>query len=203
MLGFFVQGFSLGLSGAASPGPFQAYLINQSLKLGWRRALPVALAPLVSDGPIILLMLLVLTQLPPGVLRAIQIAGGLFVIYLAWKAFQGWRTFKLVEAALPEGEQGRSLLGAIGMNFLSPGPYIYWSMVSGPVLVRGWQISPAHGVTFLGGFYAAMVGGLALLVILFGAARQLGPKVNRALLGISALALFGFGLYQLWQGVLG
>ena len=202
MLAFFIQGFSLGLSGAGSPGPFQAYLIGQSLKLGWRRALPVALAPLISDGPIILLMLLVLTQLPAGVMRVIQVAGGLLVIYLAWKSFQAWRSFNPTE--LPsETENRRSLAGAVMMNFLSPGPYIFWSLISGPVLVRGWQVSPAHGAIFLGGFYFAMVGGLAVLVVLFGAARQLGPRVNRALLGISALALLGFGLYQLWQGLLG
>jgi hypothetical protein len=30
----------------------------------------------------------------------------------------------------------------------------------------------------------------------------LGPKINRALLGISAIALFSFGLYQLWLGII-
>jgi len=33
-------------------------------------------------------------------------------------------------------------------------------------------------------------------------AARVGPKVNRALLGISAIALVCFGLYQLWLGVL-
>jgi hypothetical protein len=57
-------------------------------------------------------------------------------------------------------------------------------------------------LAFLFGFYFAMVSGLTLLVVLFGAARQLGPRLSRALLGISALALLGFGLYQLWLGIL-
>jgi hypothetical protein len=74
-------------------------------------------------------------------------------------------------------------------------------MLAGPVLVNGWKETPALAIIFLAGFYFAMVGALALLVVLFGAARQLGPKVSRALLGISALALFGFGVYQLWQGI--
>jgi hypothetical protein len=46
-----------------------------------------------------------------------------------------------------------------------------------------------------------MIGALILLIVLFGAARQLGPRVNRALIGLSALALLGFGVYQLWQGL--
>lgn len=56
-------------------------------------------------------------------------------------------------------------------------------------------------LAFLLGFYFAMINGLILLVVLFGAARQLGPLVNRALIGLSALALLGFGLYQLLQGI--
>ena len=200
MLSFFLQAFSLGLSAAASPGPYQAFLIGQSLKNGWRRTLPAVLAPLISDGPIILVMLFALTQLPAGVLAAIQIAGGAYVIYLAWKSFQAFRTFDYVA---PAGDTRKTFWQAVATNFLSPGPYIFWSLLAGPVLVRAWQQAPIAGLVFLFGFYAAFIGGLALIVIVFGAARQLGAQVSRALLGISALALFGFGLVQLWQGVRG
>lgn len=194
MLAYLLQGISLGLSGAASPGPFQAFLIGQTLKNGWRRTLPAALAPLISDGPIIALMVILLTRLPPGVLRAIQIAGGLYVLYLAWRAFQAYRQF---QPAAEPGETGRTLGQAVLTNFLAPGPWVFWSMLAGPVLVRGWQEAPAHGLAFLLGFYGAMVSALSLLIVLFSAARQLGPRVSRALIGLSALALLGFGVYQL------
>lgn len=201
MFGFFVQGMVLGLSAAASPGPFQAYLISQSLRLGWRRALPVALAPLISDGPIILLVLLVLTRLPDELLRFLQIAGGVFVIYLAWKALQAYRDFNL---RAPAGGKERQSLGqAAMMNFLSPGPYIFWSILAGPILLRGWSLAPGNGIGFVLGFYGALVACLALLVILFGSAGRLGPRATRILLGLSALALFGFGIYQLVTGLFG
>ncbi|MFO7698918.1 MAG: hypothetical protein R6X16_17435 [Anaerolineae bacterium] len=74
-------------------------------------------------------------------------------------------------------------------------------MLARPLLVQGWGESPGHGVAFLLGFYGAMLGALAALVVLFSAARGLGPRVNRALIGLSALALAAFGVYQLWQGV--
>ena len=86
------------------------------------------------------------------------------------------------------------------MNLLSPGPYIFWSILAGPTLLRGWRESPWHGLSFMLGFYALLIGGVAVLILLFGAARPLGPKVNRYLMGASGLALFFFGLYQLWQG---
>jgi threonine/homoserine/homoserine lactone efflux protein len=86
---------------------------------------------------------------------------------------------------------------------VSPGPYIFWSLVTGPILLEGWREAPALGVGFLAGFYTAMIASLATLILLFGLARHLGPKINRTLLGLSAVALLGFGIYQLWRGILG
>ena len=75
--------------------------------------------------------------------------------------------------------------------------YIFWTLVTGPVLVAGWRESPAHGLAFLGGFYATIVGGLALIVLVFGLAARFGAGIKRNMLGVSALALLVFGLYQL------
>ena len=46
-----------------------------------------------------------------------------------------------------------------------------------------------------------MIACLTLIIILFGTARRLGPRVNRAAIGISAVALAGFGIFQLVQGI--
>jgi hypothetical protein len=70
-------------------------------------------------------------------------------------------------------------------------------------LIRGWRETPINGISLLVGFYVTMIVSLAVMIILFGSARQLGPTINRALLGISAIALFCFGLYQLWLGFTG
>jgi threonine/homoserine/homoserine lactone efflux protein len=91
LLTFFLQGAALGLSAAASPGPFQTYLISESLSGGWKRGAPVAFAPLITDLPIILFSLFILNQMPPNFLRVISLAGGLFVFYLAWGLWKSWR----------------------------------------------------------------------------------------------------------------
>jgi hypothetical protein len=64
MLPFFLQGLTLGFAAGAQPGPFQTYLISQTLSQGWRRAWIAAFGPLLSDGPIVALVLLVLSQIP-------------------------------------------------------------------------------------------------------------------------------------------
>jgi hypothetical protein len=89
------------------------------------------------------------------------------------------------------------------VNALSPSPYLYWSVVTGPVLLAGWRQTPAIGLGFLIAFYATMIAALVAIILVFGLARKLGPRTTHAMLGISALALFAFGLYQLVLGVTG
>ena len=197
---YLLQGIGYGLAAASQPGPFQTYLISQTLTRGWKRTLPAALAPLVSDGPIILICVLVLSQVPEWMQRILYIAGGSFILYLAYGTYNSWKKF---DSRLPSLETGtqQSILKAALMNALSPGPYIFWTLVTGPILLKGWRETPVNGIGFLIGFYVTLISSLAALILIFGTAAKLGPKFNRMLLGISAIALTCFGLYQLWLGI--
>lgn len=199
---YIIQGIGYGFAASAQPGPFQTYLISQSLTRGWKKTLIAALAPLVSDAPIIALCLFVLSQIPIWFQRFLYIAGGLFILYLAYGAYKTWKNFDL---AIPvtESNSKQSILKAAMMNMLSPGPYLFWSLITGPILLKGWRETPINGVGFLAGFYVTITLGLGAIIFVFGSARQLGPKFNRTLLGVSAIALFIFGLYQLWLGIIG
>jgi threonine/homoserine/homoserine lactone efflux protein len=202
MFAYLVQAIWLGLVAAAQPGPFQTYIISQTIHNGWRRTLPAAFAPLLSDGPIIALVLLVLSQVPATFQNALYTAGGLFILYLAWGMGRAWRAFD--PAAQMDGEPPRyGIFKAAFINLLNPNPYIFWSLVTGPILIAGWREAPAHGMAFLAGFYGVMIGGFIAIILLFGMARRLGSKVNRAMLGVSTLLLAGFGLYQLGRGIAG
>ena len=202
MLPYLLQGIIYGFSAAVQPGPFQTYLISQAILKGWRNTLLTAFAPLVSDAPIITLCLIVLSQIPDSLERFLYIVSGLFILYLAYGSYKSWRNF---DTYRPQSETGtrQSFLKAALMNMLSPGPYIFWSLVTGPVLIRGWRASSLYAVIFMLGFYATMILSLCTILFLFGSARELGPKISRSLLGISAFVLFCFGLYQLWLGTVG
>ena len=56
-----------------------AYLITQTLAHGFRKTWMAAFAPLVSDGPIIALALLVLVQMPPWLQRGLNLVSGAFI----------------------------------------------------------------------------------------------------------------------------
>jgi threonine/homoserine/homoserine lactone efflux protein len=196
---YFIQGVTFGFAAAVQPGPFQTYLISQTLSNGWRRTLPAVLAPLLSDGPVLALVLLVLSRVPDGAIQLLHLAGGAFVIYLAFGAFRAWQRFD-AQGTTPQSSQ-QSLFKAAFVNLLNPNPYLFWSLVGGPLLLTAWRETPLNGIGLLLGFYLTLIGSMAAGVVLLSTTGRLGPKVNRALLGISALALFGMGIYQIWLGL--
>ena len=197
---YLILGMTYAFAAAVEPGPLQTYLISQTLSHGWRRTLPAAFSPLISDGPVIALVLLVLSRVPVWLAQGLRLAGGVFVLYLAWGAVQAWRRYDAQDMA-PAPSKRQSVLRAARVNLLNPNPYISWSLVLGPLLLKGWRETPAHGVALLAGFYGTMVLSLAGTIALFAAARNLGPRVTRVLIGISSVALACFGCYLLWSGV--
>ena len=199
MLRYLIFGITYAFAAAVQPGPFQSYLISQTLSRGWRHTLPAAFAPILSDGPIIVLVLFLLSNMPGGLVQILQIAGGVFLLYLAAGALKAWRNYAASKVALAQPSQ-QTVLKAAVVNLLNPAPYLGWSLVMGPLLLEGWRETPVNGMALLLGFYGTMVVSQAGIIMLFAAARNLGPQVSRVLLGVSALALACFGLYELWLG---
>jgi threonine/homoserine/homoserine lactone efflux protein len=200
LLSTLLSAATIGFSAGVTPGPFQALLLSYAIKGGWKKALPAAFAPVVSDGPVILLVLLILNRVSDGFVRALQIGGALFLLYLAWDSFRAYRNFVEVEEEV-ETRGYQTLLKATLMNLISPGPWLFWSLINGPNLIGAWQVSPWWGVGYLGAFYGVFVLTNVVLIVLFSSMRQLGEKVRRALLLVAAIALAGFAVYQFLQGV--
>jgi len=200
MFAYLTRGLILGFSAAAQPGPFQAYLLSQTIANGWRRTLLAAFAPLLSDGPIIILVLLVLTRMPDWFLSGMQVLGGLFLLFLAWGAYRSFKNIASMDVPTA-ASTNQSIIKAALMNGLSPNPYIFWGMIGGPLLIAGWRQSPTHGLSFMVGFYVMLIGGFVGFIALFAIAKNLDSRISRILSVISALALLLFGLYQLWLGI--
>jgi threonine/homoserine/homoserine lactone efflux protein len=197
---YLLYGITFGLAATVQPGPFLAFIISQTLRHGWRRTLPAVFAPILTDGPIALLAILVLSHLPSVWMQWLRIAGGIFLLYLAWNAFRTWRNYS--GSLLVNDSTGKkSLFQAMIINVLNPGPYLGWSLVMGPLLLKGWHESSLNGIMLIAGFYGIMVLTLTLIILVFYFAGNIGTKLNRALIGVTSLALATFGLFQLWSGV--
>jgi threonine/homoserine/homoserine lactone efflux protein len=199
MINYLVFGLTYAFACVVQPGPFQAFLFSQSVRNGWRKTIPLVFAPILSDIPVIFMVLLILTNVPHEVLQILQIAGGMFLLYLAYTAFKTWRTFTpdTVEESAPQF----TFFKAILVNLLNPNPYIAWSLVMGPFLIKGWSEAPVNGIVLLSGFYGSMVIYSIGLTGLFAAARIFGPRISRIAIGISVFAFILSGGYQLWSGI--
>lgn len=199
MLAYILLGAAYAFAAAVQPGPLQTYLVSSTLTHGLRRTLPAVLAPLLSDVPIISLVLLVLTQVPPSVVNGLRLAGGVFLLYLAHGALVSYRTYEAPGIGQPV-QTARTLVKAAVVNVLNPNPYISWSLVLGPLLLQAWRTAPVHAIALVASFYVTMIASTAAILVPFAGARALGPRVGRAMVGVSALALAAFALYQLSAG---
>ncbi len=195
---FIAPALSFGLSAAVIPGPLIAFLVNTSLTLGWRKALLVVISPLITDAPIIVLMTFILGQLPPTLLNLIQLAGGCLLLFVAVGAFRQFRAGSSINMArkdtATDASWQRVLLTGILMNFLSPGPWLFWAAVNGPILVRALEASPVQAFAFLVAFYGSFLGGLCLWVLVFHHARRVPARQLRFIILATAILLTWFGV---------
>jgi threonine/homoserine/homoserine lactone efflux protein len=202
MIQYLTIGITYAIAAVVQPGPFQMFLLSQTLSKGWRRTLPAAFGPLISDIPVLIIVLFLLTHLPPYFLSILQIAGGIFILYLAYKSYKSWKEFKSIDPTQVHSGQ-QTLINAVVVNILNPNPYIGWSLVLGPLLLKGWHTNPANGIVLLVGFYATLTIGMIATILLFGSAGKFGSRVNRILIGVSVITLSCFGIYELWSGFSG
>ncbi len=204
-LRYFSQGAALGVSAAATPGSLQTLLISETLLGGLKRGARVTLAPLITDVPIIIAVLFVLQRVPPIVVQLLSLAGGVFVLYLAWSLFKQWRTGAEVktEAATTEPIGWKGLWHAAIVNWLNPNPYLFWTLVGGPTLIAALNQAVWYGVAFLVGMYGVFIGGMLMIAGVFHFARNLGPRVVRSLLLLSIVVLVIFGILLIQRGLAG
>ncbi len=200
MIEYLVFGSSFAFAAAVQPGPFQAFLLSSVAHRGWKLTLPASLAPLISDVPIAILVLLVLSRIPGRLNGVLRGAGAIFLIYLAWTGYRRWR-----EQSAPgfesAGSKPRTLIQGVIVNILNPNPYLGWSLVLGPAFLNAWNRDPATAVTLIVAFYSTIIIVTAGIILIFGATRFLGPGGINKLILVSAITLAVLGLYQLEMGL--
>jgi threonine/homoserine/homoserine lactone efflux protein len=198
---YLLQGITFGLAAAIQPGPFQTYVITQTVQNGHRRALPLVFVPLCTNLPIVALVVLVLQRLPDAGIILLRLVGGAYMLVLA----HGFLRSAL--RPTPADTTAKTLVfasfwQAMMVSLLNPNPYLFWGLVTGPILISGWRLSPVNAVALLAGFYLAMMLVTVAIVLAFGLVGRWNPVVRRLLIGSSAIGLAAFGAYQMIAGSL-
>ena len=198
MFAITLQAIMLGLAAGLAPGPLLALVMAESLRGGAGSGVRVALAPLLTDAPIIALSWGLAGSLDAQSpwLAALSLGGALVVAQLA---FAQWR------AVLPEAGSaaaGGVLRRAAAVNLLNPHPWLFWITFGGPLLAAASNASLWLAVAFLFVFYLLLVGSkvvLALLTARWG--RGLTVIGYRRVCNVLGLFLIVFAIRLGWDGV--
>lgn len=196
-----LQATLLGLGAGLAPGPLIALVMAESLRGGAAAGIRVAIAPLITDAPIVALSWILASSLDPrsAWLALLSMAGALVVGRLA---LAQWH------AVLPEpgGESNRGALRrGMAVNVLSPHPWLFWMTVGGPLLAGAGHQSVWLALAFLIAFYGLLVGTKVVLAMLTahwgrgltGTGYRIASRVLGVALLLLAIQLFLDGVWRL------
>jgi threonine/homoserine/homoserine lactone efflux protein len=115
----------------------------------------VALAPIITDLPIIILAMLFLSVVSgyTPILGMISITGGFYLGYLAYESFKNEGISKDIDLETP-----KSLKKGVAINLLNPAPYLFWITIGGPLIIHAYLENPLSPLLFITGFYGLLVG---------------------------------------------
>ncbi len=181
-----------------SPGPLMALLVAQTMRYGLREGLKVALAPVLTDTPIVVGCLLILSRFSDmnAVLGGVSIVGGLYVMWL------GVESLRVREVAVADsGAAAHSVRKAFGINILNPHAYLFWATVGAPAVLRAARDSLASAAAFVVCFYILLCGSKMLLAVLIHRSRGfLAGKAYLRTLQALGVVLLTFGVWLIWEG---
>ncbi|MFV0436202.1 MAG: LysE family translocator [Desulfopila sp.] len=196
---FLLVGMVMGLSAGLAPGPLLTLVISETLQRGVGAGIRVALSPLLTDLPIIVFTLFVLTEISGyhWLLGVISIFGGCLIASMGYGNLRVQRTSFTVEKV-----RLGSLTKGVLTNLLSPHPYLFWLGVGAPLMGRAMEESLLAVAGFLGGFYLCLVGSKVILAVLVGRSRGLlGSRGYIVVMRLLGLLLFVLAALLFYDGV--
>ncbi|MFH2044882.1 MAG: LysE family translocator [Pseudomonadota bacterium] len=155
----------MGLSAGFAPGPLLALVISETIQHDIKSGIKVALAPVITDIPIIILTLFVLSKLSNfhDILGIISLIGGCFILFLGYKSI----CTKGVKLNYNEIKP-KSITKGILANILNPHPYLFWFSIGAPIINKALNQNITSALAFIVSFYTFLVGSKIALAILVG-----------------------------------
>ena len=200
MWAYLSYGAILGLSAGVSPGPLLAVVISQTLQHGAREGIRVAAAPVLTDLPIILVALLVLSSFPqPNLMLGIlSFLGSAFVMYLGISSLRQKPMQLEINPSPP-----RSYLKGVLVNGLSPHPYLFWFTVGVPTILKAYPETFAGALGFVLSFFGFIVGAKVAIALIVGRSKQfLAGSTYLWTMRLLGVMLIGFALVLIRDGLL-
>jgi threonine/homoserine/homoserine lactone efflux protein len=148
-------GIVFGLAAGLSPGPLITLVVSETLKNGRKEGIEVAVAPLISEPPIIAFVLIILSRIAGNsiLMAMISLLGACYLAYLGLSNLKA-----AVKPSRDRLEKSRSLLKGVTTNLLNPNAYMFWLTIGGPRILEGAGVNVSAAILFVLGFYGMLVG---------------------------------------------
>jgi len=192
LIEFSVLGAFLGLAAGISPGPLLAITISETLQHGKWEGIKVAVSPLITDLPIILSVLFILSHLTSydSIIGVIAFFGASYLIYSGVESLK--TKPNSVELRL---EKKDALKKGIIVNFGNPHPYIFWISIGGPIIFKSLSIHAWATFLFISGFYIFLVGSKVIVALIVERSKYfINSKYYFSMIRILGIAQIIFGL---------
>lgn len=165
---FVISGVVFGLTSGISPGPLLTLMISETLHHGRKAGIRVAIAPFITDAPIIAVSLFIVIKISSLniITGVISILGSLFLGYLAYENITAKRP------VLEDHETtSYSFRKGVLTNLLNPSPYIFWFTVGAPTVVKAYHNNIESAISFILGFYLCLIGSKVILAVIIDKSR--------------------------------
>jgi threonine/homoserine/homoserine lactone efflux protein len=201
-LTFIITAIGLGIAYAAAPGAVNTEAIRRGAAHGARATLLVETGSLIGDSLWALLALTGVTLFAQylAVQLVLGIAGGCFLLRMAWLALYDAFTHHKASVATPASTRGNFATGIV-FGIVNPFGLAFWSGLGSSVVASG-----ATGVQFLlffvGFFLGAVLWSLGISAGVYWGRRWMRPIVFSWISALCGLALGYFGIRVLWATAL-
>lgn len=198
MLAYILSGTLFGLTAGISPGPLLVLVISETMTYGTRAGVKTALAPLITDTPIIILTLLILDRVKSFhfMFGIISLLGAGYILYLA---YGGWMSGRIDPEEVKAPSNG--LLKGFYTNMLSPHPYLFWFTVGSPIIIKASRQSFATAAMFILFFYIFILGSKISIAVIAGNYRKNFNIYYSAIQKVLAIVLVMFSLLFFYEGL--
>ncbi len=192
---FILPGILVGVGSAVSPGPIMLLIISETLRGGIRSGWSVAVSPLITDIPFIIISILLAKSISSfhSLVEFISLIGAGFLMFLAYQNI----TVQKEDLQKPPSSS-RSLLKGITLNLVSPYLYIFWFSIALPVFARG---NIFGSIFFAASLSISAVGSMMILATLVALIRNQFLDYLHWIIRSLSVLLFLVALMFIQEGV--
>ncbi|MGH9358631.1 MAG: hypothetical protein ACRD1O_05600 [Terriglobia bacterium] len=198
----FLLGAGLGIVGGLVPSPLHLLSVAQVAR--WRRALLILIGPpLLIDVALLFLTLFFFHYVPQHIAHYVAYAGGILLLILGVISLIEMRQKSGALPAARAKVSYSSVIGASLAEVTSPGTWVYWLTLAGPILAEGRQTGYLHIAPFFAGSLVGYYGAAVLSVWLLSLGSKIHKSFNRLIELAANVLLLVLGAAYLLNAIFG